>query len=97
MRYRDLVWFDDKLRWWGRRAMLGALLIILAVSMRACARAAWPATAAAAVPNWRQDFDARYDRMKAGRAPWQDTAAQLEAIRLGEGLKLAIRKYEAER
>ena len=94
MKYRDLIWFDDKLRWWGRRAMLGTLLVALGLGMRACAREVWPSTAAAAVPTWRQDFDARYARMKAGNAAWQDTATVLQAIRLGERLKVAIRKYE---
>ena len=65
--------------------------------LRTCYDAVWPPEASAALPSWRQEFDARYERMKAGQAPWQDTAAQLEAIRLGEALKTAYRKYEAAR
>jgi hypothetical protein len=81
MRYREMIWFDDKARWWARRAVIGALLILAGFGMRMCARGVWPTTAAVVRPPLPGHFELRYARMKAGQAPWQDTATHFQAAR----------------
>lgn len=89
MRYRDIYWLDDKLRWWGRRALLGLAFIMVAFVLRTCADAVWPPTLEASQPTWSQDLDARWERMRAAKAAWQDTATFLRAIRLEATIKRA--------
>jgi hypothetical protein len=59
-----------------RGLLIGFWILSMTLMPQRCSYAAAPE-----LPAWRADFDQRYERMRAGLAPWQDTATHMQAAR----------------